>query len=135
MGWSDIFAPEPARLRQMLLELRKKHRWSQRFTAAVLGVSLSALIKWEAGKRNPNGAAAKLIFLLHSLIVEKSAKVKNAWDLASWGTFPCRDSLAQAAFWELTLNGTHFLPEGDLVVWWGIQNQTTPESEAWFPII
>jgi hypothetical protein len=67
---SDIFAPKPERLRQMLLELRKQHHWSQGFAVGVLGVSLSALVKWEAGTRNPNGAAAKLIFLLHSLLVE-----------------------------------------------------------------
>lgn len=100
-----IFAPSPEQIRDMLIALRHHQRWSQAFAAAVLGVSESAVVKWELGKREPNGAAAKLIFLLHSQIIEKSDKIKNCWDLAFWGRFPCRNSIQLAA-----LAGTYWVP-------------------------
>src|SRR5262245_42085026 len=62
-----LFAPKPQEIRRMLRALRREQRWSQAFAASVLGVTESAVVKWEAGKRDPNGAAAKLIFLLYSL--------------------------------------------------------------------
>jgi transcriptional regulator with XRE-family HTH domain len=132
--WSDLFAPGPGDLRRMLSELRAKLGWSLGFTAGVLGVGVSTLTKWESATRNPNGGVAKLIFLLHSLLVDKSGKVRNPWDLAVWGKLPCRKSLVQAIHMEIALNPTHVLPEDDLVVFWAIR-ETKPKSQAWFPII
>jgi DNA-binding transcriptional regulator YiaG len=101
---AKFLAPEPEEIQRMLLELRKEHRWSQGFAASVLGVSVSALSKWETGLRTPNGAAAKLIFLLYHVLM-KTGKVKNAWDLTVWGRSPSRnldDILTE-------LNGTFFV--------------------------
>jgi hypothetical protein len=88
-----LYAPSAEEIRSMLIALRQQQRWSQAFAAAVLGVTEGAVVKWEAGNRKPNGAAAKLIFFLHSQIVEKADKVRNAWDLATWGKVPCRNGL------------------------------------------
>jgi transcriptional regulator with XRE-family HTH domain len=101
-----LYAPSSVEIREMLLALRLRQRWSQAFTAAVLGVTEGAVVKWESGKRKPNGAAAKLIFLLHSQIVEKADKVKNCWDLAFWGGLPCRNSLPL-----LAISGTYWVPD------------------------
>jgi transcriptional regulator with XRE-family HTH domain len=79
--------------------------------AAVLGVSISALSKWETGERTPNGAAAKLIFVLYHVFL-KTGKVKNAWDMTVWGCSPCRERL-EDKFAEL--NGTHFLTNAELL--------------------
>jgi transcriptional regulator with XRE-family HTH domain len=104
-----VFEPGPEEIKQMLLDLRKEHRWSQGFAASVLGVSVSALSKWEVGLRVPNGAAAKLIFLLYHIFM-KTGKVKNAWDLTVWGKSPCRDRDDEFA----ELFGTHFVTLSEL---------------------
>jgi DNA-binding transcriptional regulator YiaG len=104
-----IFEPEPEKIREMLPALRKQHRWPQGFAASVLGVSTSAVAKWEIGARTPNGAAKKLIFLLYHVYF-KTGKIKNAWDLTVWGGSPCRDRDDQ--FSELT--GTYFVTLSDL---------------------
>jgi DNA-binding transcriptional regulator YiaG len=98
-------APDIEAIRQMLIELRMKMKWPRHFAAVVLGVPASTLAKWETGKRNPSGAAKKLIFLLHALVVDESEEIRNCWDLAVWGKVPCRNSLA-----ELKLYATHFAP-------------------------
>src|SRR4051794_26136812 len=89
-----LYAPSPKEIRDMLIALSRRQKWWQSLRGAVLGVTESAVVKWEAGKRKPNGAAAKLIFLLHSQIIEKADKIKNCWDLATWGQMPCRNSAA-----------------------------------------
>src|SRR5207249_11879606 len=81
IGLARAFAPRPEEIRRMLLALREQHRWSQGFAASMLGVSMSALVKWEAGTREPRGCAAKMIFLLYGLLIDKE-KVKNCWDVA-----------------------------------------------------
>jgi DNA-binding transcriptional regulator YiaG len=104
---SSALTPKDEVIREMLLSLRRQHRWSQGFAAAVLGVSVSTLVKWESGKRNPNGSARKLVFLLYGQLVDKSI-VKNCWDLAFWGRFPCRGPEDGC---ELQVSGTYFVPE------------------------
>lgn len=120
---SDCFAPEPKKVRRMLLALRRHHRWSQRFAAAVFGVPITTMTKWESGKRNPSGAAAKFIFLLHALLVEKTT-VKNCWDLAHWGKFPCRGDLVAA----IVLGGTYSVPEETIREWAGPGEGKDPGS-------
>lgn len=105
---AKLFEPEPHEIKRMLLVLRKEHRWSQGFAASVLGVSVSTLSKWETGLRTPNGAAAKLIFLLYHVFM-KTGKVKNAWDLTVWGRSPCRDRDDLLA----ELSGTFFVTSSE----------------------
>jgi hypothetical protein len=115
-GWFQVakfYAPKPAEVRSMLLALRKKFRWPKTFAAQVFGVTTSALEKWEVGDRDPNGAAAKLIFLLYSQLVDSTNNVRNVWDLAWWGKVPCRDSINLL----IAFSGTYFLPR-DVVLKW-----------------
>jgi transcriptional regulator with XRE-family HTH domain len=115
-GLCRCFRPEPKALRQMLLDLRGVHRWSQGFAASVLGVSVSTIVKWESGVRNPTGSAAKLIFLLYSQHVERKDRVRNCWDLATWGKMPCRSEDAQKLCDQLiALNGTFVVPEAEVL--------------------
>jgi DNA-binding transcriptional regulator YiaG len=105
---SDFFAPEPREIQRMLRVLRQYHRWSQPFAAAVFGVSASTLSKWEIGARHPNGAAAKLVFLLYDVLL-KQRKIRNVWDLALWGHCPSPD--IDEIIRDLSeLSGTHFVP-------------------------
>jgi len=97
LGLMHLYAPTNLELRRMLLALRRKLGWSQSAAAGVMGVTKSAIVKWESGKRKPTGASAKMIFFLHSQLVNKSNKVRNAWDLAFWGKAPCRGSFEQLA--------------------------------------
>ena len=111
IGLAAVFAPKTTEIRHMLLRLRRRHRWSQGFAAAVLGASRSTLVKWESGERNPCGPAAKLIFLLYHRLIEKD-KVRNCWDLAFWGKFPCRaEGVEELLQGLIELNGTCFVPE------------------------
>lgn len=109
---AELFAPKPAEVRRMLLALRKRLRWSQPFAAMVLGVTPSAIAKWESCDRQANGAAAKLIFLLYSELIEPG-KIRNVWDLALWGGIPCRGSALQLA----AVSGTYFIPNGIVELW------------------
>jgi DNA-binding XRE family transcriptional regulator len=112
LSLADCFAPRPSEFRQMLLKLRRHHRWSQGVAAAILGASRSTLVKWELGLRSPSGPAAKMIFLLYHLLIEKQ-KVKNCWDLAVWGRVPCRgDGLDQLS---LALVGTYFVSNNTML--------------------
>jgi DNA-binding transcriptional regulator YiaG len=63
---AKLFAAEPEEIRRMLLDLRRRRGWSQGVAAAMLGVSRSALVKWEGGARKPCGSAARLICVLHA---------------------------------------------------------------------
>lgn len=44
--------------------LRKQYGYTQKSFAALIGVSLSTLIKWENGVRTPCGSSAKLLEIL-----------------------------------------------------------------------
>ena len=110
LGLGKVLSPKPAEIREMLLAIRKHLAWSQFFTAAVLGVTKSAIVKWESGEREARGAAAKLIFLLYSQVVERKDKVRNAWDLAFWGKIPCRGSLKAV----LAIGATYFVSQDKL---------------------
>ena len=91
--FANCIRPTDKEIRRMLLEMRRRFRWSRGFAAAVLGVTMSTIEKWERGPRKPRGPARKLIWLLHSQLILKDGKVKNCWDLATWGGLPCRDSI------------------------------------------
>lgn len=99
-----FFAPKSAELRRMLLELRKKHCWSQADAATIFGVSTSCITKWERGDRTIKGAAAKLIFLAHSQLSGDERKIKSDWDLAVWGEVPYGSTVRSTG--ELVLPAT-----------------------------
>jgi DNA-binding transcriptional regulator YiaG len=105
---AKAFAPKPGEVRQMLIKLRKRYGWSQADAARALGVTTSAVVKWEGGDREANGAAAKLIFLLHTLLIDAAGKVKNVQDLAFWGHNPQKAIENGASLLLLESN----LPEG-----------------------
>jgi len=52
--------------------------------AAVLGVPGATLRKWEGAERKPSGAAKKLIWLLHAILVKKE-RIPTDLHIAAWG--------------------------------------------------
>lgn len=115
LALTGLLAPKPKQVRRMLLELRRHHRWSQGFAASVLGVGKSSVTKWETKWRNPCGSAAKLIFLLHYLLIKKKKNV-NCFDLATWGQLPgvSVPEAAKAGI-ALELNSTYFIPNEQMI--------------------
>src|SRR5262245_934352 len=77
-----VFSPGPQEASLMLRELRQRYGWSQSQAAMVLGVSKSALSKWECGFRKPGGVAKKLIFFLHAHL---NGKNLTPVEIATWG--------------------------------------------------
>jgi len=127
---ANTFRPEPAELRRMLRSLRKRLGLAQSLTAALLGVTKSAVVKWESGERTPTGAAAKMIFLLYSRLLDPSGKVRNVWDIAFWGRIPCRDSVREAALLGKTLEigGTYFVSEVVFASAMGFESTPQPQT-------
>ena len=68
----------------MLLQLRTAREWPRAHLAAVLGVPEATLRKWEDGGRRPSGAAKKLIWLLHTILVKKE-RIPTDLHIAAWG--------------------------------------------------
>jgi hypothetical protein len=128
--FAEAFAPTDREIRRMLIALRRRLGWSRGFAAAEIGVTESAIEKWEKGRRRPRGASRKLIWFLHSQFVLNDGKVKNAWDLACWGGIPCPDSIRQAASLgkALEIHPTYFVSESEFKSLMGIES--TPQSQA-----
>ncbi len=59
--------PTPAESRQMLLRMREQAGLSQGELAALLGVDLDVLRRWETARRNPSAAARRLIQLIETI--------------------------------------------------------------------
>ncbi len=60
-----IIPPDPAPFKsEYLVTLRKRYQMTQPVLAALLNVSDKAVESWEQGKRNPNGAALRLLQML-----------------------------------------------------------------------
>lgn len=133
---ANTLRPEPAELRRMLRCLRKRLGLAQSFTAALLGVTRSAVSKWENGERTPTGAAAKMVFLLYSRLLDPAGKVQNVWDIAFWGRIPCRDSVQEAALLGKTLEigGTYFVPEGVFGSVMGIESAAKSQAPGLRPV-
>jgi len=70
--------------RAMLVEVRSETGWSRPTLAALLGVSLHSLRKWETGKRRPSGAARRLIWLVAMMALHPE-RSGNGMDLVTWG--------------------------------------------------
>ena len=83
-GMSKLLGPRIEEIRKMLIQLRHDNRWSEAYMAAVLGVPKITLRKWESGERRPSGAARKLIWLLHGLLMDGDS-IHNDRDIATWG--------------------------------------------------
>jgi DNA-binding XRE family transcriptional regulator len=71
-GWiactvSLAFKPKPEECRQMLRAMRSRADLSRGQLAALLGVQLDILRRWEEGRRTPCAAARRLIQLVHLL--------------------------------------------------------------------
>ena len=56
--------PDAAQTRQTLLRLRREHRLSRAKLAALLGVDVSTLRRWEDGKRRPCAPARRTVQLV-----------------------------------------------------------------------
>ena len=72
--------------RETLLKLRRKHSLSRGHLAALLGVSLGTLRRWEEGTRNPSGAARRLIWLVNGMLT--GSPPRNLWETITWGLVP-----------------------------------------------
>lgn len=77
------FAPSAPEVRKVLLQLRGDLRWPRSMLAAFLGVSRDVVRRWETGERNPSGAARRLIWLLHLLVICPE-KLRSGLDLIFW---------------------------------------------------
>lgn len=76
--------PSSEEVRDLVLELRDRLKWSRSMLAAMLGVGCDTLRRWETGERNPSGAARRLIWLMH-LLLTSPEKLNNGLDLIVWG--------------------------------------------------
>ncbi len=59
----------------LIAQLRHRLELSQADFAAVLGVTKSTLYQWESGRRNPDGASARLLSIIdkHPELIKESA--------------------------------------------------------------
>lgn len=57
--------PAPELSPRAISSLRNKLRMSQAFFAKLLNISTETATKWEQGERHPNGAALRLLQVLH----------------------------------------------------------------------
>jgi len=93
--FSFVYGPQPDAIRKALLELRIRHNWPRSYLAAVLGAPKATVRKWELGERKPSGAARKLIWLLHALLLRPDL-IRNHFDIASWAVESLRADLVAA---------------------------------------
>lgn len=77
-------APSAKMCCAMVARVRMKLQWSRKMMSAFLGVLPVTLRKWEAGKRNPNAAARRLIWIVCTL-AESPESLKTGLDFANWG--------------------------------------------------
>jgi DNA-binding transcriptional regulator YiaG len=83
LKFANLYAPSPGVARAMIRALRERKKWSQAMLAAILGVPLGTVRRWEAGTRNPCGAARKLIWIMWRSFTGK----KLPDDLFHWVTW------------------------------------------------
>lgn len=81
---SRLFGPTVTETRKSLLELRQKLGCSRAHLAALLGVPIETLRRWEDGTRNPSAPARKLIWMLQALIYAPE-RLTDFFSIASWG--------------------------------------------------
>lgn len=85
--FAQVCAPGVAEYREILIRLRTSQKWSRGMLAAMLGVPISTLRRWESGERWPCGAAKKLIWLIHSLVFSPEILLEDLRNIATWGRF------------------------------------------------
>jgi hypothetical protein len=85
LNYARVYAPSSEEIRSMLLQLRRRQRWSRAHLAAVLGISKHVLRRWEDGSRRPCGSAKKLIWFVHTLFFHPELLLKDLDSLILWG--------------------------------------------------
>ncbi len=84
LGLGELMATaEQISARGILLKLRTERGLSRPCLAAVLGVPLATLRRWEEGTRQPSGAARKLVWLLDRWLAGQPPR--SLMDMATWG--------------------------------------------------
>jgi len=86
---SRLFAPSAADSRKALLNIRRKCRWSRAALAAVLGIPINTVRRWETGERRPNASAQRLIWLTEALTLHRE-RLSTPASFLSWGKVGCR---------------------------------------------
>lgn len=78
-------APNDDQLRDTILAIRTKLSWSRAMLAALMGVPISTLRRWETGERSPSGAARRLIWMIGLLVCEPHRLKDGGLAFLSWG--------------------------------------------------
>ena len=76
--------PEIDQCRQQILELEREIGYYE--TQAALGLPSCTIDDYKTGRRNPDSAARKLIWLVHSMILHPG-RLQTVQDLMTWGRF------------------------------------------------
>ena len=90
---ATALAPTGEECRGLILALRRRLGCSRGHLAAMLGVPLGTLRRWEEGARQPSGAAKRVIWLLHGLLCEPE-RPRNPMSFLSWGRCPAAGAAA-----------------------------------------
>lgn len=84
LQFAKVLRPTPSETRQAILALRRKLCWSRAHLAALLGVPLNTVRRWEDGSRNPSAPARRLVWMLDSLF-NAPERLTNLPSLLTWG--------------------------------------------------
>jgi DNA-binding transcriptional regulator YiaG len=76
--------PSAEATRQTMIGLRRDMKWSRATLAAVLGVSFHTVRRWEEGKKQPSGAARRLVWLISTLMGDPK-RLTTGFSLLCWG--------------------------------------------------
>jgi DNA-binding transcriptional regulator YiaG len=80
---AKVLGPTAEESRQTLLRLRRRLRWSRGQMAAMLGISIWTLRRWEEGARNPSRAARRLIWIVEGLLF-KPERFRDPMGMIVW---------------------------------------------------
>jgi len=85
--WNILpFALAPSRGELLVLLAALVDRFGERSACRLLGVPVQTVRCWAASRRPPPASAARLIWLVHALLLRPGI-VTSAFDLVTWGRF------------------------------------------------
>src|SRR5678816_4365236 len=80
------YAPSAEESRRTLLDMRRTLGFTRSYMAALLGVPLVTLRRWETGERQTSAAARKLIWLVEGIYFYPK-RLKDSNRIATWGRY------------------------------------------------